>query len=279
MGLMDSVRWAWRRTLQPRYEARASKRREVVREERFRQRDHDLDREAVEFLRSLHPEKAPEMVLVGGETDGGYFVPSLDLTNYKLFSPGVGHVVDFEYEFASQGHDVFMLDGTVQQLPKEHEKFNFVSKNLGMASGEISLGDWISEHAESGEEVVLQMDIEGAEWEAFSLDAIDDEILDSIAWMVVEFHGMEDFWKDSHRPKMLGTVARILENHFPAAVHPNNCAPWLSLTGIHLPRVFEVTFVNRRYAPLAAEANVQFPRFRNCPNRPSLVWPFSAEKS
>lgn len=274
MLIRNVLRKAWQDSLQPRYEAWASIRRSERRRAQFLRRDKALDQQALMFLRSLNPQMAPELSLVGGKTDGGYLIPLESPPQAKLFSPGVGHVVDFEFALASAGHKVFMIDGTVEGPPRQHENFLFEKRNLGFEHGAISLGSWIHERADVEEEIILQMDVEGEEWRAFLPRSIDDETLKRIAWMIVEFHGFENFWNDKKRPDMLATLERILENHFPAAVHPNNCGGALAVGAVNLPSVFEVTFVNRQYSSKAHRANLQMPDFSNCPNRPRVAWPF-----
>lgn len=213
------------------------------------------------------------MELFGGSSDGGYLVPHFPLSNMVLFSAGVGHVVDFEFEFAERGHKVILADGTVSDLPRNHSNFTFEARNIGLAEGEIALGAWISSHLQPTEVAAMQMDIEGSEWVALSSESISDDVLSVVEWLVVEFHGLERIWSGKSRSSMIAVIDRLLKFFLPIAVHANNCGPRLKVGDRELPSVFEVTFLNRKKQSLAEPGNVVFPAFSNCPNRRVLQWP------
>ena len=106
MGLLRLLRILWRATFQPSFEKRSALRRERKRVRDFNRRDRSLDLRAVAQFRRLTPTTAPPQQLVGGATDGGYLVPEIGLAGLSLFSPGVGHVVDFEYNNCAQPVDI-----------------------------------------------------------------------------------------------------------------------------------------------------------------------------
>lgn len=273
MGLLGLLRILWRATFQPSFEKRSALMRERKRVRDFNRRDRSLDLRAVAQFRRLTPTTAPPQQLVGGATDGGYLVPEIGLAGLSLFSPGVGHVVDFEYNFAERGHKVFLADATVFEPPRPHDNFFFERKNLGSGKNEILLGPWIDSHSGPDELVAVQMDIEGAEWEALTPYSVSDETLARVAWMVVEFHGTQNFWSESSAAQMISVVDRMLEFFIPTAVHANNCAPGLDVGQHLLPSVFEVTFLNKSFQESASPSNVVFPEFLNCPKRGPLTWP------
>lgn len=273
MDILFPLKVAWRSTFQKKYEKHAAYYRRVRRSKRFSRRDNSIDPIVIEILRRLTPSVAPPMKLVGGSSDGGYLVPDIPISNMVLFSAGVGHVVDFEFEFAERGHKVILADGTVSDLPRSHSNFRFEARNIGLAKGEIALGAWISLHLQPTEVAAIQMDIEGAEWDALSSSSISDELLSGVEWLVVEFHGLERIWSDRFRSSMIGVIDRLLEFFIPVAAHANNCGHRLKVGDYELPSVFEVTFFNRGGQSLAAPGNVVFPNFSNCPDRRTLQWP------
>lgn len=274
--LMDfflPLRIVWRATLQPDFEKRMARLRELRKIARFNRRDKSRDQEVVELFRRLTPSVAPPLRLVGGSSDGGYLIPDYELPGLALFSAGVGHVVEFEYDFAERGCDVFLADGTVSQPPRAHPNFFFEAKNIGLSKTEISLETWILGNAQPAQPIAIQMDIEGAEWVALSKESISDETLARIEWIVVEFHAIERLWRDKSWAGMVSVIDRMLEYFLPVAVHANNCASGLKIDNCTLPTVFEVTFLNKRAGNDATPDNRIFPTFRNCPNRPLIEWP------
>ena len=276
MDILLPLRIIWRASLQPAFEKRAERLRNARRTESFNLRDKTRDHGVVELFKKLTPSAAPPLRLVGGKSDGGYLVPDLQNSRLALFSAGVGHVVDFEYEFAERGCNVYLADGTVSKPPREHLNFSFTRQNIGLGKAEISLESWIWSNVTSSNPIAIQMDIEGAEWVALSKESISDETLSAIEWIVVEFHGMERLWEDEPWRVMSSVLNRVLMFFMPVAVHANNCAPGMEIDGRTFPSVFEVTFLNRRAGHDVSSKDLVFPSFRNCPNRPPIEWPIAA---
>ena len=109
-----------------------------------------------------------ELIRLGGQGDGGYLVPN-DLENIEAcFSPGVSTVADFEEEISKYGIKSFMIDYSVDSAPHYNPLFDFEKKWLGIGDGTefIRLEDWVYEKCpDSTGDLMLQMDIEGAEFE------------------------------------------------------------------------------------------------------------------
>ena len=125
----------------------------------------------VEALRIVPIET--EMIRIGPEGDGGYLLPD-DLTGIQhCFSPGVSDCSDFELDLARRGMEIFMADRSVDGPATVHPAFHFVRKFLASVDapedGLVTLDQWYRDElgAVTGDipEAVLQMDIEGAEYE------------------------------------------------------------------------------------------------------------------
>ncbi|VAX06120.1 hypothetical protein MNBD_ALPHA03-1625, partial [hydrothermal vent metagenome] len=135
-----------------------------------------------------------DLVRIGGEGDGGYLVPD-DLHGLSAcFSPGVSTTADFEQEMADKyGIKSFLADYSVEKPPLLNENFDFEKKYLGMVNDEtyMRLEDWIinKEGKSSNNDLILQMDIEGGEFDVI-VDTPAD-VLRKFRIMVIEFHGME----------------------------------------------------------------------------------------
>ncbi len=203
-------------------------------------RDHLLA-----LVRSLWP-IAPgvELVRVGPAADGGYLVPD-DLDGIRhAFSPGVSNESGFEAELAERGFDVFLADYSVDGPAISHARFVFDKRFVGCVTDErcMTLDDWHAEklggnHAEA----LLQMDIEGAEYE--TLLAASPALLRSFRIMVIEFHGLAQLWNEPFFRIASRTFEKLLATHTVVHIHPNNCCGSVKSDGIEIPRIAEFTWL------------------------------------
>ena len=222
-----------------------------------------------------------DLIRVGGPGDGGYLVPN-DLEGVThCFSPGVDVKAAFENQLA-EGHGIrcFMADASVSEPPLANERFEFDPKFLGSRNDEtfITLSEWI--HRKVGDadhEMILQMDIEGAEYEVFVETPL--AVLERFRMMIVEFHDLERLF-DAKMLRLVHAVFAKLSRGFSIVhVHPNNCRGVVSRGGIDVPRVIEVTFVrNDRVAGIANDRPVSLPHpldEKNCGDLTDIVMPAS----
>ena len=119
------------------------------------------------LLRRLHPfQTDKELIRIGGEGDGGYLVPD-DLDGVvACFSPGVGAVASFEAALVARGIPCYLADGFVAGPPISDALIHFDKKLLGVVNDDatITLDAWVNTCTLSDGDLILQMDIEGAEW-------------------------------------------------------------------------------------------------------------------
>jgi len=122
------------------------------------------------LIARLHPvTSAKALIRLGPNGDGGYLIPD-DLEGIEAcFSPGVCNVAGFELDCAKMGMDVFMADASVDKPPIDHAQFKFQKKFIGSSTqgNFISLEDWVISSSSKTADLLLQMDIEGYEYEAF----------------------------------------------------------------------------------------------------------------
>ena len=187
-----------------------------------------------------------DLIRIGGNADGGYLVPDIfDSVNY-CFSPGVADTADFEAELSQcYGIKSFMADASVSSAPFADDNFHFIKKFLGHRTHDdfITLSDWMESvlGGESDHGMILQMDIEGGEYDVLTFESA--ETLSRFSAMVIEFHGLERLFE----PYFLQTFSTIFEklyqNFSICHVHPNNCCVVTTLNGIDIPNVMEVTFL------------------------------------
>ncbi len=188
-----------------------------------------------------------ELVRIGGDHDGGYLLPN-DMEGITLcFSPGVDDTVSFELDCLTRGIRSFLADFSVDAPPIELKGCRFTKKFVGAVNNDkfMSLDQWVADSlAETLEaDLILQMDIEGAEYE--TLLSTSRNTLTKFRILVIEFHHIESIRDRIFFQIVLSTLQRIKENFEVVHVHPNNCCGITSINGVEVPNVFEVTFLRR----------------------------------
>lgn len=186
-----------------------------------------------------------DLVRVGGEGDGGYLHPNiLDRVSF-CYSPGVSSIANFEKELSDvYGIKSFMADASVKKSPIQDKNLEFIPKFIGTHSDDkfITLSDWISGTiGNSNKNTILQMDIEGNEYSVLMFE--DSSTLAKFSTMTIEFHNLQKIFKKDFLIMFSTIFEKIYKNFSICHVHPNNCCGIVSLNGIDVPRVIEVTFI------------------------------------
>lgn len=200
-----------------------------------------------EFLSRLHPITSEhQLIRMGAEHDGGYLLPD-DLDGIEvLLSPGVGTISKFELECAERGMDVYMADGSVDGPVGMHPRFRFIRSFVGAVNDEhsITMDRGVrSEMPRSTGDILLQMDIEDAEYAA--LVSMSHRLLARCRIIAVEMHGLDRLFLQHGFDLMRPTFEKLLHQHACVHIHPNNWEPLVTHQGITLPRVAEFTFHRR----------------------------------
>ena len=216
----------------------------------------DEVRTLINKLRPVSCDKT--LIRLGPKGDGGYLVPD-DLEGIvACFSPGVGTVSMFEKDCAERGMKVFMADNSVEKAAESHELFHFTKKHLSATTSDdyITIDDWVAASLPaSQDDLLLQMDIEGGEYEVFP--SMSNQLLKRFRIIVVEFHWLEKFWQRSFFNHSSHIFDKLLQTHSCVHIHPNNCwgsAGIFGVRDIDIPRITEFTFLrndrikNRSYA-------------------------------
>lgn len=199
------------------------------------------------FVRSLRPvETDKPLIRLGGDRDGGYLIPD-DLANIKAcFSPGVGRTSNFELACANLGMDVYMADASVNSPVIDDDRFNFSKKFIGAKNRQnfITLENWIhSTGIAEGSDLLLQMDVEGYEYEI--LKNINAETLDRFRIIVIEFHRLTSIEYPYHFQYIKNTFDKLLKDHTCVHIHPNNGCELRNIKGVEVPGAAEFTFLRK----------------------------------
>ncbi len=196
------------------------------------------------LIRSLRPvDSGVELIRLGPDGDGGYLLPD-DLGGIEYaFSPGVSTESGFEADLADAGLRVFLADYSVDRPAEINTNFVFDKKFVGCLSGEtfMTLDEWKNATIPGyHDDLLLQMDIEGAEFEAlFSVSA---ELLSQFRIMIIEFHYLQELLNKPYFTLSSRVFQKLLQTHSVVHIHPNNCCGSVKSRGLEIPRVAEFTF-------------------------------------
>ena len=189
----------------------------------------------------------------------------------RIFSPGVAESVEFEKHFLGLGIPCELIDGSIEASPEEHPLINFRKLWLSGETREdsICLDDWVTQRAHPNEDLMLQMDIEGSEYEV--LLAASQEVLDRFRIIVLELHDLRSVFSRSGLVLFRLAINKLKTNHTIVHAHPNNCNPPLMIGGLVWPDVMEITLVRKdRIKEFYGDASLPHPLdLDNTPN-PSI---------
>jgi hypothetical protein len=230
----------------------------------------------LDLIEQLHPvDTEHPLIRLGSDEDGGYLVPD-DLDGVvACFSPGVSAWAPFEADLIARGVPCFMADASVDQAPLEGEGAHFTKRFLGVINDPttIRLDDWVTACAPAAGDLILQMDIEGAEWPV--LLNVSDEILRRFRIIVIELHNLERIMDKHALPIMQAVFARLCKDFYVVHNHPNNSGRSVRKGGLVIPRVLEMTLLRKDRAA-AVEFATTFPHpldRANAPHQRDLTLP------
>jgi hypothetical protein len=193
-----------------------------------------------------------DLIRVGPSGDGGYLLPDdLDGLNYCL-SPGVAGCSNFEDEMASRGMQVFLADKSVDGPAVKNDSFRFTKKFISSQNSEkeglITMDSWVEgqlpELANDPKfEAILQMDIEGCEYEV--LHNISDKLLKKFRIIIVEFHKLHQLADRFSFSLIAPALRKLLKSHSVVHIHPNNNRRVLKIHGLEIPATMEFTFLRK----------------------------------
>jgi len=230
------------------------------------------DKDVLKLLNFIHPKKINvNHIRIGGKNDGGYIVPN-DLNGINFcFSPGVGQISDFENELSSRKIKSFLADYSVDYNFKNNSMINFEKKFLGPITYKnyISLKDWITAKIdyENNNDLILQMDIEGDEYDV--LRSIDIETLQKFRIILIEFHNLHYVFDEFYYQKIFKVFEILSEYFYCSHIHPNNDVDFIVKSKkIIIPPVMEFSFIRKDRVKII-DNNLEFPVELDQPNNPN----------
>ena len=215
-------------------------------------------------IQTEHP-----LIRIGADYDGGYVIAD-DLTALDAcFSPGVSTIADFELAMAERGLPCFMIDFSVDAPPIAHPLFHFQKKFLGNETkGDfISLPDWVAACAPQSRDLILQMDIEGAEIAAIL--GTPSAILRKFRHLIIEFHWLEHLLDPAGLYMFEQVFDKLLADFDVVHCHPNNCLDAVRIGGIEIPQFLEISFLRKDRSKHREALTTSFPHPLDRPNIPA----------
>jgi hypothetical protein len=224
----------------------------------------------------------------GDILDGGYTIGNIEV-NYDCFiSAGISYNDNFSIDFLKiynlNIYDCYGFDGTIEIFPSNLTNImTFVKKNIGYNNSEQITN--LHELTEKYNNIFLKMDIEGGEWPW--LLSMDNEKLNKISQIVIEFHGLTNTsWHNnmtinsfcSYDEKIV-CLKKLEETHYLIHAHGNN-ADHVADNG--MPNVIELTYVNKKFFNETPELNTEplpiigldFPNEKRMPDVNLNFFPF-----
>lgn len=234
-------------------------------------------------------------VRIGNKHDGSYIaLEELCEKTSMVYSFGIGDDVGFEVDFARRfPRSKFKLfDPTIDRLPLEHPKFEFLKQDIGQGKGEP--------FKSVAENSLLKMDVEHNEWEP--LLAMNNEQFNKFNQIIIEFHVvsvatngcypetkkrtfLSPYFKTFYRSiannineDLFGAYYEVMrklnEQFYAFHVHANNSLPKINTGGYTFPPLLEISFVRKDLVRVHKTAT-NFPTegldFPNKTDRPDIV--------
>ncbi len=235
--------------------------------------------DVAELIEKLKPSAVPGgLKRFGNVGDGGYLMPD-DLGGVVAsVSPGVSTECSFDEEVAARGIDVIMADASVDGPPSKNPRFHFLPKfvDINASDQTVTIDELVSASMVPPEgDLILQMDIEGAEYRV--LASLSDDLLKRFRIVIIEFHNLDlMFSRFAFQTIIKPVFEKLTTFHKVVHIHPNNCSRLTKHGSLSVPPVMEFTFYRKDRTPNGGIAPLAFPHplDADCvPHLPTLVLP------
>jgi|694.fasta_scaffold109444_3 hypothetical protein len=183
---------------------------------------------------------------IGGDHDGGYWIPPRFTKDFKWVTIGLGYNWRFEEELVNRDCEVISFDHTLPARPRKLPKqINWVK--IGLAP-EDDLSNLLKSiegilniaSIKEDNEYCLKIDIEGAEWHL--LDQIVN-LENPPKVLALELHNL--LWRPSYEinRQILSQIETIKLKYTPISLKGNNYSPYFVSNKVGLYDCMEATFV------------------------------------
>ena len=198
--------------------------------------------------------KFDNKIRCGNDYDGGYVFGDIN-ENYDCYiSAGVSNEESFSRDFIKKynmnKNNSFAFDGTIQDYPTVYTKdITFIRKNINRFNDTKNTD--LSFLTDNYNNIFLKMDIEGGEYPW--LLSVDDNTLNKIKQIAIEFHGIcDNSWGCKIEDK-IKCFEKLNKTHYIIHAHGNNYGN----TTNNIPDVIELTYINKNYFTSEPELNTE----------------------
>jgi hypothetical protein len=199
----------------------------------------------VETMSLFERSRDVTMIRLGGENDGGYWVPECISNLDALLSPGVNGLWKFEEDLLERfGVTSYLLDkgDAISGAP-----FQTLDTYVGSHTNQdqISMDRWVEDLGlGDSNKLGLQMDIEGSEYP--TILAMSESLMSSMEMMVIEFHWLDQIINKRFNSLLVRpTIEKILNTHDVIYAQLNPVVRYSRIRDVVLPMAMEVTFLRR----------------------------------
>jgi mannosyltransferase OCH1-like enzyme len=223
---------------------------------------------------SLTVFNAGEKIRIGNESDGGYVLPKIALEKTgQLFSYGISNDISFDehyIEMTKFQKKAFGFDHTIEGIKTLYGD-HFTHFREGLSALETPQTNNFLIHFEkhgNQSEVLLKIDVEGAEYEYF--ENTDCFFLSKVAkCIVIEFHWLSD---SAYRNRFFNIVKELNKYYRICHVHGNNYDTVFTYRegnfSCTMPNVIELTFLAKDICQNEINETESFPTELDRPNNP-----------
>jgi len=201
---------------------------------------------------------------IGKPNDGGYVICDISNTYDCLISGGIANDISFEQAILNAYGPMpcYAFDGTINRLPITDNRIQFIKKNLGNRESDVLTN--LHATMEPYSNLFMKIDIEGHEFRLFP--TFSEQQMNKIAQLVVEVHSPGDIQlhptyflglSDITHTVMIEFLEKINKTHTLVHLHPNNGCQTYYVEGVHLPNVFECTFIRNDFVSSSKIPNTQ----------------------
>jgi len=224
-------------------------------------------KEIARLIERLTPQPITSLKRFGPLGDGGYVIPD-DLGGIAAcLSPGVSTECGFDDAIADMGIDVVMADASVDGPATDNPRFRFFKRFIDVAPSDRNMTlAQLAAYAPADGDLLLQMDIEGAEYRV--LGAMPDALLQRFRIMVIEFHGLDAMFSRFGYAVVHPVFEKLARTHRVVHLHPNNCIAPIERCGLSVPPVMEFTFYRKDRLGHAPAPQRSFPHPLDAPCMP-----------
>lgn len=208
---------------------------------------HDKSSYFKRLVEKCAPMKADfPLVRIGSCSDGGYVMLDDFEAVDTCLSFGIGGEISWEREILKKGIDrIYCYDPNIDNLPIDDDRLLFYKQ--GIAGSDSAQGNYksmatiINDIGAHSNNLILKMDVEGAEWEFVS--QTNPEIFALFKQMTFELHGLTDINREE---EILDCLSKLRETHIPVWIHGNN-AGIAEISGDYaVSEMLEITYARKK---------------------------------